>query len=131
MSQATLWMSKHDSVDARYREALAVLWHNEKAHDEKYNPADTLEKISEVFDQGRKVAKPTHPAELVRVYAEVLFLVNNSEVNKIGLQTLLGIEAEGVHLCKEVKMAHTEVPEFNGLLQSLQVLQTEVTAVQE
>lgn len=61
------------------------LWKKKKDY-----PADTLLVFREIFNQGPKIAVPTHAAKSVKLRANVSSLTNDLDVGKFELQSFPG-----------------------------------------
>lgn len=82
-------------MNSQYHEALAALRSIVNVREGKVDKkADTRLNLRELFDQSRKVALLTHPAELVKHKANVLSLSSDLEVKELELQTLSGLVEE-------------------------------------
>lgn len=82
--------------------------------DTKEKPEISLLKFRELFDRCRKAAVPTHPAELAKRRAKVLFLTSDLELERLELLTLPGFVEEASQLRENVKNDSTKVSEFDS-----------------
>lgn len=86
MSQTTLRTTECGSANARYHKVLAVPRRIVKAwQEENDDQADTVVKLCELLDQGRKVAVPSHPGEFAKLITNVAFATNSLEVKDLEL----------------------------------------------
>lgn len=110
----------------RCRQRFSESWRHRKI---KKISSQILLNLRELFEQGRKVAAPTHPAERAEAEAMVASLTSDLEVKELQLQPLLGIFMEAVCLREEAKKVRTEASDSDALLHDFQALQTEFPAV--
>lgn len=84
MRPATLMTAERDNANTWYHEVLATLRRNVKASEDKiYKRPDALEKIRELFNQGRMISVPTHSPVLAKLRTKVTALTNDLEVKQL------------------------------------------------
>lgn len=128
----SLLMAERDSAKARCHEMSAVLRRILKAQkDMKDKPIDTLVKLCESFDQGRKVGLPTHLKALAEHRAKVTSETNEVKVKELELQTLPSLVNEAVRLREELKKVGTERLNFCVPLKKNRVEREETAAIRD